>query len=45
MDQYYPCYKAFDHPPLDRRITREEFAEAVKFALDAGIKRLDDLTV
>jgi putative pyruvate formate lyase activating enzyme len=45
MDQYYPCYKAFDHPPLDRRITREEFAEAVKLAREAGLTRLDGVTV
>jgi putative pyruvate formate lyase activating enzyme len=45
MDQYYPCYKAFDHPPLDRRITREEYAEAVKLAWEAGLTRLDGVTV
>jgi putative pyruvate formate lyase activating enzyme len=41
MDQYHPCYKADDYPPLDRRITHEEFARAVKIARDLGIKRLD----
>jgi putative pyruvate formate lyase activating enzyme len=41
MDQYRPCYKANDYPPLDRRITREEFARAVKIARDFGITRLD----
>jgi putative pyruvate formate lyase activating enzyme len=45
MDQYRPCYEAFEHPPLDRRITTEEFAEAVKFALEAGLTRLDGVTV
>ncbi len=45
MDQYYLCYEAFNFPPLDRRITREEFVEAVKFALDAGLKPLDNLIV
>jgi putative pyruvate formate lyase activating enzyme len=45
MDQYRPCYKAFDHPPLDRRITGKEFAEAVKLALEAGLTRLDGVTV
>ncbi|MGE5173360.1 MAG: radical SAM protein [Betaproteobacteria bacterium] len=44
MDQYYPCFKAFEHPPLDRRITREEFREAIELARDAGLKRLDHLT-
>jgi putative pyruvate formate lyase activating enzyme len=41
MAQYYPCYKAEEHPPLDRRITNEEFRKAVKAARDAGLKRLD----
>jgi putative pyruvate formate lyase activating enzyme len=41
MDQYRPCYKAFHHPPLDRRITEKEYTEAVKFALDVGLTRLD----
>jgi len=41
MDQYRPCYKADDLPPLDRRITREEYNEAVQMALDAGLTRLD----
>ncbi|MBM4128744.1 MAG: radical SAM protein [Nitrospira sp.] len=44
MDQYHPCYKAFDHPPLDRRITGGEFREAVRLALEAGLKRLDGIT-
>jgi putative pyruvate formate lyase activating enzyme len=43
MDQYRPCYKAKDSPPLDRRITRDEFVQAVKTASDLGIKRLDGL--
>ncbi len=41
MDQYHPCYRAYDHPPLRRRITAKEYAEAVKFALSAGLSRLD----
>ena len=41
MDQYRPCYKADDYSPLDRRITHEEFARAVKIARDLGITRLD----
>ena len=45
MDQYYPCYKAFEHPPLDRRITIKEYSEAVKMALDAGLKRIDGVTI
>jgi putative pyruvate formate lyase activating enzyme len=41
MDQYYPCYKASQHPSLTRRITGREYADAVEMALDAGLKRLD----
>ncbi|MBI5025925.1 MAG: radical SAM protein [Nitrospirae bacterium] len=41
MAQYYPCYKAFDNPPLDRRITVEEYRKAIEAALKAGLKRLD----
>ena len=41
MDQYRPCFKANDYPPLDRRITHEEFSKAVRIARDLGIKRLD----
>ncbi len=40
MDQYHPCYRAFDHPPLDRRITSSEFREAVEFARRAGLRRI-----
>lgn len=43
MDQYRPCYKATDFPPLDRRITQEEFVQAIKIAHNFGIKRLDGL--
>ncbi len=45
MDQYYPCYKVSEHPPLDRRITGKEFSDAVKSALDKGLKRIDGITV
>lgn len=45
MDQYYPCYKAFEHPPLDRRITDNEYSKAVKAALDAGLKRIEGVTI
>jgi putative pyruvate formate lyase activating enzyme len=44
MDQYYPCYKAFEHPPLDRRITTKEYTEAINFAIEAGLKRIDGVT-
>ena len=41
MDQYRPCYKAFEHPPMDRRITSEEFEEAVRIAREERLERLD----
>jgi len=45
MDQYYPCYKAFSHPPLDRRITPKEYDSAIRAALRAGLKRISGVTV
>jgi putative pyruvate formate lyase activating enzyme len=41
MAQYYPCFKAGEYPPLDRRITNDEFRKAVKAAQESGLKRLD----
>lgn len=41
MDQYRPCYKANEHPEINRRLTMKEFEEAVKWMKEAGIKRLD----
>jgi putative pyruvate formate lyase activating enzyme len=45
MDQYHPCFKAAGHPPLNRRITVDEFEEAVATARKEGIRRLDGITV
>lgn len=41
MAQYRPCGTASRHPPLDRRITPAEYAEAVSLARKAGLVRLD----
>lgn len=41
MDQYHPCYKAFQIPSLSRRISSTEFREALSFAKEAGVNRLD----
>ena len=41
MDQYRPCYKANELSSLDRRLTRQEYNEAVQMALDADLTRLD----
>jgi putative pyruvate formate lyase activating enzyme len=43
MDQYRPCHQAHSIPPLDRRITRAEYLEAVHMAHEAGLYRLDGL--
>ena len=32
MDQYRPCYRAYDHPPLDRPLTAGEFQAALTLA-------------
>jgi putative pyruvate formate lyase activating enzyme len=45
MDQYHPCFEAFEHPPLNRRLTQQEYADAVQLAIDAGLKRIDGITV
>lgn len=41
MDQYHPCYHAAGYPPLDRRITAEEYREALASADKYGLRRLD----
>ncbi len=41
MAQYYPCYKAHEHPPLDRRLTGKEFKKAVAAVREVGLIRLD----
>lgn len=42
MDQYRPCYKAHQIRELNRRITPEEYAEAIQLAAEAGLHRLDE---
>jgi putative pyruvate formate lyase activating enzyme len=41
MDQYRPCYRADEYPPLDRRPTQAEMAVAQAAAQKWGLKRLD----
>jgi putative pyruvate formate lyase activating enzyme len=41
MDQYRPCDRAGEYPPLDRPITREEFSTALELASRYGLRRLD----
>lgn len=42
MDQYRPCYQAHHHPQLNRRLTSQEYAEALGEAQAAGLSRLDE---
>ena len=41
MDQYRPCYSAFELPPLNRAITRAEHELALEQAQSAGLHRFD----
>jgi putative pyruvate formate lyase activating enzyme len=41
MDQYHPCYRAYDVPPLDRPITTSEYRRALDLARRYGLRRLD----
>jgi len=41
MDQYHPDYRADEIEPLSRRLTREEWHEALALAVSSGLTRLD----
>jgi putative pyruvate formate lyase activating enzyme len=41
MDQYHPCYRADEYPPLDRSITQSEYLRALGIARRYGLHRLD----
>ena len=41
MDQYRPCYRADDNPPLDKPLSRQEFQQALDLAEEYGLVRLD----
>jgi putative pyruvate formate lyase activating enzyme len=41
MGQYRPCYRADEHPGLDRQLSRAELSEAVATAARYGLRRLD----
>ena len=43
MDQYRPCYKAFDYPEISRKVSAAEYRDALKRAVEAGLKRIDAL--
>jgi putative pyruvate formate lyase activating enzyme len=42
MDQYFPCGDIQPGSPLGRRITGEEYEEALSLARAAGLTRLDN---
>jgi putative pyruvate formate lyase activating enzyme len=42
MDQYRPCYRADEHPELDRPITATEYRTALAAAARLGLTRLDE---
>jgi putative pyruvate formate lyase activating enzyme len=41
MDQYHPCYRADEHPPLDRPLHTDEYEDALACAERYGLQRLD----
>ena len=41
MQQYTPTHRAFEYPEISRRITREEFEEAVRWVKEAGLTNPD----
>ena len=45
MDQYYPAYQVSEkrYPEIHRRLYREEILQAVQFARQLGLHRLDDI--
>ncbi|HHT9129397.1 MAG TPA: radical SAM protein [Candidatus Brocadiaceae bacterium] len=44
MDQYRPCGLAHKYPEINRRISIEEFGDALQIAREEGIHRLDSET-
>ncbi len=43
MDQYRPCCKAFDYPEISRKVSAAEYRDALKRAVEVGLKRIDAL--
>jgi len=41
MQQYTPTHKAFEYPEISRRITREEFEEAIRWVKESGLTNPD----
>jgi putative pyruvate formate lyase activating enzyme len=41
MAQYRPAYKADEYPPINRPLTHGEYANALRWAEELGLRRLD----
>ena len=41
MAQYHPAYRSDEFPPLNRRITHQEYQQVIKMAQEYGLNRLD----
>ena len=41
MGHYRPCCQAKGNPPIDRRLTAEEYETVMRWAQDAGLRHLD----
>jgi putative pyruvate formate lyase activating enzyme len=42
MDQYRPAFRAHNLPDINRRISRDEYQQAILWAQEAGLNRLDE---
>jgi putative pyruvate formate lyase activating enzyme len=41
MSQYRPVHRAFDYPEIGRRLTQDEYEQALAWAREAGLTRID----
>jgi len=41
MSQYRPMYKAFEYPEISKKVCREEYNQAIRWAREAGLTNLD----
>jgi putative pyruvate formate lyase activating enzyme len=42
MGQWTPMYRAHEYPEIDRRVTPAEYEQALRWAREAGLTRLDE---
>ena len=45
MHQYYPDYKALEYPEIDRRISVQEYLDAMRWADEYGLTNLDQQSI